>query len=199
VEAELIGRFPTSEISSDPQSAGIQRMGQALIQTIEQLVVRQSDLWRASLEMAEQRWAGMAESAGKHLQTALAAALGESLKTHAGHVAAIEQALSENNHRHWEPIQRALVQGTESMTSMQTSLTRQGEVLGRAIQAAGEVTRLEDVLNRNLSALAGSKNFEETVVSLAAAIHLLTSRLGDMPNHPREVRLEPPRRNNQAA
>jgi len=48
-----------------------------------------------------------------------------------------------------------------------------GDVLG-AIQAAGEVTRLEDALNRNLAALAGSKNFEETVVSLAAAIHLLT-------------------------
>jgi hypothetical protein len=37
------------------------------------------------------------------------------------------------------------------------------------------------------------------VVSLAAAIHLLTSRLGDMPDKSREVRLEPARRNNQAA
>jgi biopolymer transport protein ExbB/TolQ len=199
VEAELIGRFPSFQTGGDPQSAGIQRLGQALIQTIEQLVVRQSDLWQASLAMAEQRWAGMADTAGKHLQTTLSAALSESLKTHAQHVAAIEQAAAENNHRHWDQVHRALVQGTESIASVQTSLARQGDVLGRAIQAAGEVTRLEDALNRNLAALAGSKNFEETVVSLAAAIHLLTSRLGDMPGQSREVRLEPARRNNQAA
>jgi len=40
-------------------------------------------------------------------------------------------------------------------------------------------------LPTNLSALAGSKNFEDTVMSLAAAIHLLNSRLGGLaePSH----------------
>ncbi|MFM2094140.1 MAG: hypothetical protein RIS70_1264, partial [Planctomycetota bacterium] len=33
-------------------------------------------------------------------------------------------------------------------------------------------------LNANLAALSGSKNFEETVMSLSAAIHLLNARLG---------------------
>jgi hypothetical protein len=141
----------------------------------------------------------MAETAGQHLQTALAAALGESLKTHAQHLTTAEQATAEKNHRHWDQVQRSLAQAAESLATVQTSLVRQGEVMGRAVQAAGEVTRLEDALNRNLSALAGSKNFEETVVSLAAAIHLLTSRLGDMPGQSREVRLEPARRSNQAA
>ena len=199
VEAELIGRFPSFQSGGDSHAADIQRFGQALVQTMEQLVVRQSEIWQASLEMAAQRWAGMADAADQHLQTALAAALGESLKTHAQHVAAIEQAATEKNHRHWDQVHRSLAQAAESIATVQTSLVRQGEVLGRAVQAAGEVTRLEDALNRNLSALAGSKNFEETVVSLAAAIHLLTSRLGDMPGHSREVRLEPARRNNQAA
>lgn len=199
VDGELIGRFPTSPIGADPQSAGLRHVSQALLQTVEQLVTRQSELWQESIEAAQQRWAGMADAAGKHLQAALVAALGESLKTHAQHFAAIEQSAAEHNRRHWDQVQQALVQGTEATTSLQASLTRQGEVLGRAIQAAGEVTRLEDALNRNLSALAGSKNFEETVVSLAAAIHLLTSRLGDMPNQSREVRLEGARRNNQAA
>ena len=199
VEAELIGRFPAVSTASDPQSAGIQRFGQALIQTMEQLVIRQSEIWQESLELAQERWAGMAETAGQHLQTALAAALGESLKTHAQHLTTAEQATAEKIHRHWDQVQRSLAQAAESLATVQTSLVRQGEVMGRAVQAAGEVTRLEDALNRNLSALAGSKNFEETVVSLAAAIHLLTSRLGDMPGQSREVRLEPARRSNQAA
>jgi hypothetical protein len=166
---------------------------------MEQLVIRQSEVWQESLEVAQQRWGGMAETAGQHLQTTLAAALGESLKTHAQHLAAAEQATAEKNHRYWDQVHRSLAQAAEGIAAVQTSLVRQGEVLGRAVQAAGEVTRLEDALNRNLSALAGSKNFEETVVSLAAAIHLLTSRLGDMPGQSREVRLEPARRSNQAA
>jgi hypothetical protein len=48
----------------------------------------------------------------------------------------------------------------------------------QAIRAAGDVVKLETALNQNLSALAGSKNFEDTVMSLSAAIHLLNTRLG---------------------
>ena len=64
----------------------------------------------------------------------------------------------------------------------------------RTIDATGQVTRLEETLNRNLATLAGSQNFEETVQSLAAVIHLLNSRLGQAPvasqlgrNQPRNV------------
>ena len=52
-------------------------------------------------------------------------------------------------------------------------------MLGRAVEATGEVIRLEDALNRNLTALAGAKHFEQTVISLAAAIHLLNARLAE--------------------
>ena len=48
----------------------------------------------------------------------------------------------------------------------------------QAIRAAGDVIQLERALNGNLAALAGAKNFEDTVMSLSAAIHLLTTRLG---------------------
>jgi hypothetical protein len=49
------------------------------------------------------------------------------------------------------------------------------------VAAVGEVSRLEDALNRNLSTLAGAKHFEQTVMSLAAAIQLLSARLSDDP------------------
>jgi hypothetical protein len=57
---------------------------------------------------------------------------------------------------------------------------------------------LEEALNHNLASLAGAKNFEETVMSLSAAIHLLTARLSEAPASPK-VRLESPRRVNHAA
>jgi hypothetical protein len=64
------------------------------------------------------------------------------------------------------------------MQSQQQEFVRQGEVMARVIEATGEVMTLESALNENLQALAGSKNFEDTVMSLAAAIHLLNTRLG---------------------
>ena len=68
------------------------------------------------------------------------------------------------------------------MAALQTSINAQAEVMARAIEATGEVSRLEDSLNRNLAALAGSQNFEQTVMSLAAAIHLLNARLSETPD-----------------
>jgi len=64
------------------------------------------------------------------------------------------------------------------------------------VQASGEVVRLEDALNRNLAALAGSRHFEQTVLNLAAAVQLLNARLSELPP---AVRLEPARRATHAA
>ena len=41
---------------------------------------------------------------------------------------------------------------------------------------------MEDALNRNLAALAGAKHFEQTVLSLAAAVNMLSARLAETPN-----------------
>ena len=54
-------------------------------------------------------------------------------------------------------------------------LGRQTEVLERAVEAAGEIIGLEDALNRNLTTLAGAKHFEQTVLSLAAAVNMLSA------------------------
>ena len=64
-------------------------------------------------------------------------------------------------------------------------MSKQGEVLGQVVEATGNVIKLEEALNENLQSLAGSKNFEETVMSLSAAIHLLNTRLGQIPQEKR--------------
>jgi hypothetical protein len=57
---------------------------------------------------------------------------------------------------------------------------------------------LEKALNQNLAALAGSKNFEDTVMSLSAAIHLLNTRLGK-PGETTHVDLRAPQVKGRAA
>ena len=68
----------------------------------------------------------------------------------------------------------------------------------QAIRVAGDVVQLERALNDNLSALAGSKNFEDTVMSLSAAIHLLNTRLGKVVDSS-HVELTVPRTKGRAA
>jgi biopolymer transport protein ExbB/TolQ len=102
-------------------------------------------------------------------------------------------------HADWQRLQQSQVQGIQVMESLQTELSRQTEIIQQAVKATGEVTRLEDALNRNLAALAGAKHFEQTVMSLAAAINLLNARLSETPINASPIRLETPRRTAKAA
>jgi biopolymer transport protein ExbB/TolQ len=86
-----------------------------------------------------------------------------------------------------------------SMSAASGELSRRAEVLERAVAAAGEVTRLEDALNRNLASLAGSRHFEQTALSLAAAVNMLSARLTDAPSAVAPIKLEPSRRGAHAA
>ena len=191
VEEEMIGRFERIPNGPDGQLVAVRRMIETLIESTEQLVRRQTELWQTSFDAARQRWTGIAEDARKTLQEALAGALEENLQTHAREIVASEQRAGETTRQQWEPIQKALIQNSETLTEMHWAVMHKAEVLGRAVEAAGQVAKLEETLNRNLSALAGAKNFEQTVMSLAATIHLLNARIGDQPDETLNVELEP--------
>jgi biopolymer transport protein ExbB/TolQ len=108
------------------------------------------------------------------------------------------QASVDTAAQHWAKMsETAAGQVQTAMAAATGELTHQTEVLRRAVEAAGEVAGLEDALNRNLAALAGAKHFEQTVLSLAAAVNMLSARLAESPNAP--VRLETTRRSAHAA
>jgi len=69
-------------------------------------------------------------------------------------------------------------------------MVRQAELMAQVVKATGEVMGLERALNENLRALSGAKNFEDTVMSLSAAIHLLNSRLGKSPDDVPQIELK---------
>ncbi len=198
VEEELAGRFQYISAGSDGQTAAVRRMAETMIQMTERLVQRQAELWQASMENAAARWANMAKTGGEILQSSMAGALSDGLKTHAQHLAAAEQASIQANRQHWEKIIQSQAHSTQNLAALQAGVTRQAEVIQQAVAAVGEVARLEDALNRNLSALAGAKHFEQTVMSLAAAINLLNARLAEMPA-PAAIKLDGNRRAVQAA
>jgi biopolymer transport protein ExbB/TolQ len=197
VERDLAGRFPQGAAGAAWDGAGIRRMAESFLQVADRLVERQAALWQTSIEEAAGRWTRMADSSGKQLHAALSGALQESLQRHAQQITAAEQALAEKSRRQWEQLGQTHLQHAQQLAAVQAAVAHQAEVLGRAVQAVGEVTRLEDALNRNLAALAGAKHFEQTVMSLAAALNLLGARLAETPAP--TIKLESTRRAAQAA
>ncbi|NQU23491.1 MAG: MotA/TolQ/ExbB proton channel family protein [Candidatus Nealsonbacteria bacterium] len=188
--AELEGRFEYVSSSPDGQLVAVRRMAEAVIEATEQLVRQQADLWQHSMDAAGKRWTGMADAAGEQLQGALAAALGETLQTGAEQLATAATTAVAQNQQHWDRTQRTHAEQVQALGSLQESMHRQAEVLGRAVDAAGTVAGLEETLNRNLTTLAGAQHFEQTVTSLAATIHLLNGRLTEVPNGTPAIQLE---------
>jgi hypothetical protein len=182
---ELAGRFEQIGLASDPNVQVMQRMSLGVIKSTEQLVQRQAELWQQTIAAAHDQWHRVTRQTTEQMQTALAGALSQSLSQHAAQLAKSEQASTEQLQLRWEQWQTALSHNARILHSQQQEMVKQGELMTQAIRVAGDVIQLERALNDNLSALAGSKNFEDTVMSLAAAIHLLNSKLGGLaePSH----------------
>ena len=180
----LAGRFMIESTAHDPQIAVMERMGQAVLKATDQLVQRQAQLWQGTIEASHQQWSKLYESTGGQLQTTLSTALDRSLTNHAEHLIAAERGIAGQIRQEWERVQSGLTEHASLLLAQQTELVRHGETLVKVLTATGDVMQLEQALNSNLAALAGSKNFEDTVMSLSAAIHLLNTRLGKIESVP---------------
>ncbi|HZN33886.1 MAG TPA: MotA/TolQ/ExbB proton channel family protein [Pirellulaceae bacterium] len=181
---ELLGRFELIGVTSDPNVQAMQRMSHGVIKATEQLVQKQAELWQQSIAAAHDQWQRVSRQTTEQMQTALAGALSQSLAQHAAHLTKSEQASAEQLALRWEQWQTALSHNARLLHAQQQEMVKQGDLMTQAIRVAGDVVQLERALNDNLSALSGAKNFEDTVMSLAAAIHLLNARLGKVPDGP---------------
>ncbi|GIW95216.1 MAG: hypothetical protein KatS3mg110_3257 [Pirellulaceae bacterium] len=186
----LVGRFAGSGSYQDPQLAAMERMSYAVIRTAENLVKRQAELWQASFEEVRQAWRQHWDRAGATLQQALASALDSVLGQHREELAQLEKDVAEKTAAQWQAWLVELHQNQRLLQQQLESAQQQLALLERLTTATGDLLRLEDALNANLEQLAGAKHFEETVMSLAAAIQLLTARL-QPPHELRRVELRP--------
>ncbi|NLE36539.1 MAG: MotA/TolQ/ExbB proton channel family protein [Pirellulaceae bacterium] len=199
MDEELLGRFEQIASDGEGQLAAVRRMSETMIDASEHLVRRQTELWRAAIDVAHQRWNELTGQAEVSLGKALARSLNESLQTHAQTLAAAESAAADRNQARWQEVQQALVDSAGASAALQQAVNEQVDILRGAVEATGQVARLEEALNRNLNTLAGAKHFEQTVMSLAAAIHLLNARLEEMPGRHAGVELKSKKASGQAA
>jgi biopolymer transport protein ExbB/TolQ len=193
VQEDLGRRFTPSSRPTDPHVRTIEQMSKCVIQSAEDLVRRQSEVWQSAMHAALDRWTGLVDSTSDKLNRSLSDVLRQSTLDHSAKLVQAEVDASRRAGEYWHQIQESVIENARVLRQQQSEMARQSELLQRIVDGTSQITNLESSLNHNLQALAGAKNFEDTVMSLSAAIHLLNSRLGRPVPKDARVELEPSR------
>lgn len=186
-ESALIGRFHMDINTDDPHIATLRAISDEILQSTSCLVDRQAEIWRRTIDEAEGKWRDTATTTEKQLETALSRALQTSAQSHREQLEAAEAQSREER----GAIAKLLHDATHAGALQQREMTRQTELMLGVVQATEQIIKLEDTLNHNLSALQTSRDFDQTIHSLTAAISLLNSRIAYAKSPTLPVRLTP--------
>lgn len=173
----LVPRFPVAGTPEDPQMHAVRRMAEAVITAVERTVIKQAELWQGTILAAENRWSEVTAVGRDQLEESFGKALNKSMETHRKHLLAAEETTADLNRKHWAGVQHALEACAAAGRAQSGELTRQADVLLQVVQAANQVGKLEETLNRNLASLSASQHLQETLINLSAAVGLLNARL----------------------
>lgn len=141
---------------------GLEKFAELLIEVLEQ---HGELLTRGEKEMAQENRQHLSE---------VQAVLGEVMTFAEDR----HEVFIKSNEALLQQTQNTVAETTDISLQQQQHLLKQGEILLKVVDATGQVQKLEEVLSRNLATVGRSGNFEETLVSLTAAVHLLSARLG---------------------
>jgi len=175
-EAELCGRFEQNDLPKDNESiVTVRRMLEVIIDYLEQATTRQTGAWEQCLTTVNHRYAKLTEQSAETLKISLASALSESMEHHAKSLVQAESELLSQANRTTIQFNEAFSKSAASMLALREETVKQTETVREILGANSQLLQLEERLKENLSMLSNIGNFEETVNSLAAAIHLLNS------------------------
>ncbi len=128
---------------------------------------------RTALTEAEQQ---LAQENRQHLGD-VEAAVGEAMLVATNR----QEKLIKQSETLLKEMQTALIESAGSTVAQQEQLIKQGDIMLQVVEATGQVKQLEDALNSNLKALAGSHNFQQTAAGLSAALQLMSIHLVGKP------------------
>ncbi len=164
--SEMLDR--SAQQTTDRLREGLEKLAELLIESLE----RHGEVMTTSeKELAAENRQHLSE-----VEMALGIAM-------AGAAERQERLIKQSEHLLKE-MQIALVEAAGATVEQQEQLIRQGDVLLKVVDATGQITRLEESLTQNLSAVQKAHNFEDMALNLSAAIQMLSARLG----HPIGIR-----------
>lgn len=183
MDHEMRGRFlPESETGgNNGDVAAVRKMLTRLVESLEglihELIQSQSEIWGRAMADADKRNQTIASESALLIRSSLTEGIEANLHRHADGLMKLEAATHERLRAESSRFHESLRLNVETLATLQNGLIRQTETMNELIAATGQVATLEERLNANLAALGNAGNFEQTVNSLAAVIHLLNGKL----------------------
>lgn len=186
----MAGRFQSVEVVDDGTSLAIARLGEAVGRSSTRLIEAQEQSWRALEHSAAENIEKSFAVTASHLQTTLSHSLDSTLAKWSESLVQAQANLASTREDRWTAAAESMAAAMRSFEQHQKTLAGQAELLGKVVDATHNVAALERALDSNLSTLAGSGRFEETLATLAAAVQLLAARAQDASVEPRRVDLQ---------
>lgn len=175
---ELGNHYSSFGASVDANLLPVHRLGRMIMTANHELVQRQVELWQKSIEVAQTAWLDAAQQSQQTIEQKLSIALNRSSETLASHVQTCVDTADAKLEKRWEQWQVQFSDNARMLRDHQDQLLNQTKLVEQVVSATGEVTRLQDALEKNLNSLSSSNHFEDAVSNLSAVIHLLHNRLG---------------------
>ena len=171
----LAGRFQ-SVGEGESTALAVARLGDVMAQGAGRLIESQEEAWRALERTASQGLQQLVVQGGEAFSRTLATTLDRSLATWAASLASANDQAAAQREDRWTTAAESLATAIHGLERHQGVLGRQAELLAGVVEATRDIATLERTLESNLSLLSATGRFEETLTTLAAAVHLLSAR-----------------------
>ena len=140
VAEELVGRFQQSAVGDNPNAWAIRRMSDQVVEAIESLAGRQAEIWKSTIDDAQEQWLEVSVAAAKTIKTALGTAVAENLARHAESLNAgalkLVDRLDASTSQHAEQLDRS---SQQTAARLREGLEKLAELLIEALARHGEV------------------------------------------------------------
>jgi biopolymer transport protein ExbB/TolQ len=195
-DRELAHRFERLGSDGSEYVAVLRKNTQVVLQSCEQLVQRQADIWAKTFEEAERRRATQDRQTEDRIGKALEMAIHKTLDAHTQRLATFEKQsfgagaeLMKQLTGLADAVRNASREQQGALTSVAQAVASQVEACARLQDNEQVLLRLQETLNRNLTALATAGTLEQAVQSLTAAIHIMTAKASVVPPQVTATRL----------
>jgi biopolymer transport protein ExbB/TolQ len=174
----LAGRFQSLG-GGDGTALAVARLGETLARGSARLLEAQEQAWTSLERTAAAGMRQLLAESGDALKVSLAEALDTSLTRFAEALARSHESATARRDDRWTEAAESLALAVRGLESRHEALERQTVVLEGVVGATRDIAALERSLDANLSTLAATGRFEETLTTLAAAVQLLAVRAAD--------------------
>lgn len=174
----LAGRFQSLG-GGDGAALAVARLGETLGRGSARLIEAQEHAWAALERTAATGMRQLLDESGGTIRASLTAALDESLATWSDSFARTQDQLAAHREDRWTDAASSLADAVRGLEARHEAIERQTAAIEGIVGATRDIAALERSLDANLSTLAATGRFEETLTTLAAAVQLLAARAAD--------------------